>query len=104
MEQFEGVTVVKAANIYFGGQVTSRTVLFPSGEKKTLGIMLPGEYEFGTAEREIMEILSGELGVKLPGSDEWLEVTGGQSFEVPANAKFGLRVATVTDYCCSYLK
>jgi len=104
MTQFEGVTVVKQANIYFDGQVTSRTVLFADGEKKTLGIMLPGEYEFGTADREIMEILSGELEVKLPGSEAWQTISGGQSFEVPANAKFQLRVKTVTDYCCSYLK
>ena len=104
MTQFEGVTVVKAANIYFEGKVTSRTVLFANGEKKTLGIMLPGEYEFGTSDAELMEILSGELQVKLPGSDAWLTIVGGQSFEVPANARFGLQVKTVTDYCCSYLK
>jgi len=104
MTQFEGVTVVKAANIYFDGKVTSRTVLFADGEKKTLGIMLPGDYEFGTADKEIMEILSGELDVKLPGNEEWQAITGGQSFEVPANAKFQLKVKTVTDYCCSYLK
>jgi len=104
MTQFEGVTVVKQANIYFDGQVTSRTVLLADGEKKTLGIMLPGDYEFGTADREVMEILSGELQVKLPGSETWQAITGGQSFEVPANAKFQLQVKTVTDYCCSYLK
>ena len=104
MSQFESVTVVKEANIYFDGKVTSRTVLFADGEKKTLGIMLPGDYEFGTADREIMEILAGELDVKLPGSDAWQTIIGGQSFEVPANAKFQLQVKTVTDYCCSYLK
>ena len=51
-EVFENVTVVKKANVYFGGTVTSRTVLFANGEKKTLGIMMPGEYEFGTAYAE----------------------------------------------------
>lgn len=104
MSQFENVTAVKQANIYFDGKVTSRNVLFADGEKKTLGIMLPGEYEFSTADREIMEILSGELEVKLPDSDVWQTVSGGQSFEVPANAKFQLQVKTVTDYCCSYLR
>ena len=104
MSQFEGVTVVREANIYFSGQVTSRTVLFADGTKKTLGIMLPGEYEFGTAAGEIMEILSGELTVKLPGSDDFVAFSGGQSFEVPADAKFQLRVTAVTDYCCSYLE
>jgi len=104
MDQFDNVTVVKKANIYFNGQVTSRTVLFADGTKKTLGIMLPGDYEFGTADAEVMEILAGNLEVKLPGSDAWQTITGGQSFDVPANAKFQLRVKDVTDYCCSYIK
>jgi hypothetical protein len=102
MDQFEKVTIVKKANIYFGGKVTSRTVLFENGEKKTLGIMLPGEYEFDTSKKEIMEIIAGSLEVKLPGSNEWQTITSGQSFEVPANAIFNLLVKETTDYCCSY--
>ncbi len=104
MSEFKNVTVVLKANVYRDGKVTSRTVLFPDGSKKTLGIMLPGEYTFGTQEREIMEILSGELEVLLPGKDTWKTVRGGEAFEVPANASFSLNVATLTDYCCSYLK
>lgn len=103
MSKFENVTVVKAANVYFDGKVTSRTVEFPGGEKKTLGIMLPGEYEFSTAKKEIMEILAGTVEVQLPGSQAWQTITGGESFEVEANASFGIRVISVTDYCCSYL-
>ena len=103
MAQFENVTVVKAANIYFDGKVTSRTVLFADGTKKTLGVMLPDDYELGTAEKEIMEILAGDMDVCLPG-ESWKTITGGQSFEVPANAKFQLKVKTPVDYCCSYIK
>ena len=103
MSTFEQVTVVKQANVYFDGKVTSRTVLFADGTKKTLGIMLPGEYEFGTDVKEIMEILAGDLTVLLPGSDEWLHISGSGEFTVPANAKFKLDVRTVTDYCCSYI-
>ncbi|HEY3379462.1 MAG TPA: pyrimidine/purine nucleoside phosphorylase [Armatimonadota bacterium] len=104
MEQFDNVSVVKRANIYFDGKVTSRTVIFPDGEKKTLGIMLPGEYEFGTAERENMEILAGVLDILLPGQTEWQTVRGGEAFDVPAHSSFKLQVREVTDYCCSYLK
>lgn len=103
MSTFENVTVVKAANIYFNGDVTSRAVLFADGSKKTLGIMMPGEYEFGTEEKELMEILAGELEVKLPEAESWTTIKGGESFEVPANAKFQLKIHRITDYCCSYI-
>ena len=59
MEKFENVTVLTKGNIYFDGKVQSRTVLFPDGGKKTLGVILPGDYEFGTADREVMEMTAG---------------------------------------------
>lgn len=101
MSQFENVSILRAANIYFDGNVTSRAVIFADGSKKTLGIMLPGEYEFGTEQQELMEITAGDLDVKLPGQ-EWQSIKGGESFEVPANAKFQLVIKSTTDYCCSY--
>lgn len=104
MSEFKNVTVIKAANIYYDGAVTSRTVIFEDGEKKTLGIMMPGNYEFGTAEKEIMEILAGKLKVQLPGNAEWIEIEGTYTFEVPADSKFRLVIEEVTDYCCSYVK
>lgn len=102
MSQFEQVTVIKEANIYYEGKVTSRTVLLPDGSKVTLGIMMPGSYEFGTDQHETMEILSGQLSVQLPGTEEWLHIDGQSTFEVPANTRFKLEIKTVTDYCCSY--
>jgi purine/pyrimidine-nucleoside phosphorylase len=104
MENFENVTVVKKANIYFNGNVTSRTVLFADGSRKTLGIILPGEYEFGTGDRERMEILAGSLKALLPGSAGWRSIGPGQSFDIPANSKFKVAAAEVCDYCCSYFK
>jgi len=104
MSEFKNVTVFKKANVYFDGKVTSRTVLFSDGSKKTLGIMMPGEYEFGSAEKEVMEILAGDLEVLLPGASAWKPVKAGESFEVPPQSKFSLKVKTVTDYCCSYIK
>ena len=104
MSQFDNVSVVKKANIYFDGKVTSRTVIFSDGSEKTLGVMMPGEYEFNTAEKENMEIMAGELEVLLPGKDGWQEIKGGESFDVPANSKFSLKIKTLTDYCCSFIK
>jgi purine/pyrimidine-nucleoside phosphorylase len=103
MSEFKNVTAVKEANIYFDGKVTSRTIIFPDGSKKTLGIMLPGEYEFGTASREIMEILAGDLEILLPEAKEWKRIKAGDSFEVPAQSKFRLNIRSITDYCCSYI-
>lgn len=104
MSEFKCVTIVKKANVYFDGKVTSRTILFEDGTKKTLGVMLPGEYEFGTGDAEVMEIMSGDLDVLLPGQDRWRTIAGGESFEVPANSKFSLKVRSISDYCCSFIK
>ncbi len=104
MSEFKNVTIVKKANVYFDGKVTSRSILFADGSKKTLGVMLPGEYEFGTGDKEIMEILGGELDVRLPQASGWKTFKGGDSFEVPANSKFSLKIKTLTDYCCSFIK
>jgi purine/pyrimidine-nucleoside phosphorylase len=103
VSEFNNVTVVKEANVYFDGKVTSRTVIFPDGTRKTLGIMMPGEYSFNTGSAELMEILAGALTVLLPGSTDWVDVNGGEAFEVPENASFKLKVTAITDYCCSYL-
>ncbi len=103
MFQFENVTIVKKASVYFDGKVTSRTVVFADGTKKTLGIMMPGEYEFGTDQAENMEMLSGDVEVLLPGETEWKAIPNGSSFNVPANAKFGIKVNNIADYCCSYI-
>ena len=104
MSEFNNVTIVKKANVYFDGKVTSRTVVFADGSQKTLGVMLPGEYEFNTADKEIMEIMAGELEVLLPGAAGWKTIHGGESFEVPAHSKFSLKIRSLTDYCCSFLK
>jgi len=103
MSKIENATVVKKANIYYDGKVTSRTVELSDGSVQSLGIMLPGEYTFGTNEAEIMEIMSGELDVKLPGQ-EWKTLQTPETFNVPANSSFDLKIKTVTDYCCSYIK
>jgi hypothetical protein len=103
MSEIKNVTVKKEANIYYDGKVTSRTITMQNGDTQSLGIMLPGEYTFGTNEAEIMEIMSGELDIKLPGED-WKTLNTPETFNVPANSSFDLKIKTVTDYCCSYIK
>lgn len=102
MSDFENVTVAREANVYFDGKVTSRTIHTADGMRKTLGVMLPGDYEFGAEAAEEMDISSGDLDVLLPDSDGWQRITGPEVFHVPANASFKLKVHSITNYCCSY--
>ncbi|MBI3803717.1 MAG: pyrimidine/purine nucleoside phosphorylase [Nitrospirae bacterium] len=104
MSEFKNITVKKAANIFFDGKVTSRTVFFPDGSRKTLGIMQPGEFEFKIGDSEIMEILSGNLEVLLEGEKGWKPIKGGEQFTVAAHTTFKLKVYSLTDYCCSFIK
>ena len=104
MSEFNNVSIVKKANVYFDGKVSSRTVRFADGSLKTLGFMFPGEYTFNTADKELMEIIDGDLDVLLPGAEQWQTVTAGESFDVPANTAFTVRIKTGTDYCCSFIK
>lgn len=99
---FNNVIVDLLTNVYFDGQVTSRNITLSDGTKKTLGLMLPGEYEFATEVNELMEINSGQLEVMLPDSSEWQTISAGMSFKVAGAASFKVKVHSITDYCCSY--
>ncbi|NLX86728.1 MAG: pyrimidine/purine nucleoside phosphorylase [Clostridiales bacterium] len=100
--EFKNARIVKKANIYFDGKVTSRTIYTEEGERKTLGIFLPGEYEFNTGSEELMEVLGGEMKVMRKGETEYTLYKEGDSFVVPANSSFKLIIEQVADYCCSY--
>jgi len=88
-------------NEYFDGTVKSIAFTGQEGPA-TLGVMAPGEYEFGTAKREIMHVVSGALTAKLPGSDRWETFESGSQFHVPADSKFQLKVTVDTAYLCEY--
>lgn len=102
--EFGNANIIKKANQYFDGQVTSRTVIEADGSKKTLGIMMPGTYTFGTDDAEHMEILAGHVEVEFPDDSNKETIKGGEYFEVPANSSFDIKVIEVTDYCCTYIK
>ena len=65
MTQFDNVSVVKKANLYFDGKCVSHTVLFPDGTKKTCGVIFPSKLTFNTGAPEDMEINGGVCKVKL---------------------------------------
>tara|TARA_B100000212_G_scaffold31439_1_gene20557 strand:- start:1048 stop:1365 length:318 start_codon:yes stop_codon:yes gene_type:complete len=104
MDNFKNVEVDKLANIYFEGKVISRNIFLRDGSKKTLGIMLVGEYEFNTVSREQMEIISGKLKLKLKDDNEWKLITNGMVFDIPKNSSFKLEVLEIVNYICSYFE
>ncbi|MCC6415416.1 MAG: pyrimidine/purine nucleoside phosphorylase [Opitutaceae bacterium] len=102
--EFSGVTVHTKANVYFNGRVLSHTVLMPGGAKKTLGIIQPGSYHFGTGAPERMEIIAGTGRVTIDGEKETKAHVTGATFEVPGNSGFTIDVdGGLCEYICSFL-
>lgn len=100
---FANVEVVAKANIYFEGKVVSHTVLFADGSKKTLGIIYPGSFHFGTAAAERMQIVAGQVRARLDGDNEWKSYGAGSEFRVAANSGFDIAVENGTaEYICSF--
>lgn len=88
-------------NEYFDGKVKS--IAFQAGsDSATVGVMAPGEYEFGTSQQETMQVVSGKLVIQLPGESEWQSFGPGEQFIVEANQKFGVKVEEETSYLCIY--
>ena len=104
MDNFKNVDVAKLANIYFEGKVVSRNIYLKDGSKKTLGIMLVGEYEFNTVTRELIEIISGKVKIKLEDDNEWKLFTSGMEISIPKNSSFKLEVLELVNYTCSYFE
>jgi uncharacterized protein YaiE (UPF0345 family) len=103
--QFPNVTAHAKANVYFDGKVVSHTILFADGSKKTLGLIYPGTYHFGTDAAERMEISDGACTVTLDGSTEANAYAAGTHFDVPAKSGFSISVASgIAQYVCSFLK
>jgi uncharacterized protein YaiE (UPF0345 family) len=104
MPTFPNVTVEAKANIYFDGNVISHTVHFADGTKKTLGLIYPGKFHFGTAAPERMEIIAGSCEIILDGTTEALTVEAGSAFDVAGNSGFTIKVIDgICEYICSFL-
>lgn len=101
--QFDQVSVVKKANIYFDGKCVSHTVLLADGSKKTIGVIFPSSLVFNTAAAEIMELNAGKCRIRVKGSDSWDSYEGGQQFSVPANSSFEIETLETLDYVCHFV-
>lgn len=102
MSQFDNVSVVKKANVYFDGKCISHTVLLANGSKKSVGVILPSTLTFNTGSPEIMEINGGRCRVRLAGEPAWTSYGAGESFSVPANSAFDIETVETVDYVCHY--
>lgn len=102
--QFNHVTAIAKANVYFDGKVVSHSLLFPDQSKKTLGLIYPGKFHFGTDLAEHMQIVAGECSVKLDGESEVKTYPAGTHFDVPAKSGFHIEVTSgICEYVCSFL-
>lgn len=105
MTSFSNVTVDSKANVYFDGRVVSHTVHFNDGSRKTLGLIYPGKFHFGTAAPERMEIIAGECEVVLDGTDKTLNIEAGSAFDVAGNSGFTITVKDgICEYICSFIQ
>ena len=100
--QFDGVSVLKQANVYFDGKCVSHTVQFADGSKKSVGVILPASLTFNTGVPEIMEGVAGSCRVRLKGENEWKTYGAGESFSVPANSSFDIEVSEPYHYVCHF--
>ncbi len=102
MSQFDNVSVVKKANVYFDGKCISHTVLFADGSRKTIGVIFPSSLTFNTGAPERMELNAGKCRIRLKGESAWREYGAGQSFSVPGNSSFDIETLEMLDYICHF--
>lgn len=102
--EFSGVTAIAKANVYFDGKVVSHALVFQDGSRKTLGLIFPGTFHFGTGQPELMQIVAGQCRVKVDGGSDWTTYGEGDSFTIAGNSGFEISVDEgICQYICSFL-
>lgn len=100
--RIDGVAVTTQANVYFDGKCVSHSLVRPDGTKLSVGVVLPATLTFNTGAPEIMECVGGGCEYRLAGTDTWLKAGPGDSFKVPGNSSFDIRVDEAFHYICHY--
>ena len=96
------VSVNPQANVYFDGKCVSHSITLADGSKKSVGVILPATLTFNTGAPEIMECVAGSCEYKLDGANAWVKSSAGESFNVPGNSKFEIRVTEAYHYICHF--
>lgn len=102
MSQFDNVSVIKKANVYFDGKCVSHTVILAGGVRKSVGVILPSTLTFNTDAPERMEIIAGSCRYKLAGATDWKTVKAGESFDVPGKSSFQIEQNEPLHYVCHF--
>ena len=102
MSQFDNVSVIKAANVYFDGKCVSHTVVLADGTRKTVGVILPSSLTFNTGAPEVMEGVGGSCRVRLKGETDWKAYSAGETFNVPGNSSFEIACDEPYHYVCHF--
>ena len=102
MSQFDNVSVVKKANVYFDGKCVSHSVVMADGVKKTVGVILPASLTFNTGAPEVMEGVGGSCRVRLKGETDWKAYSASESFNVPGNSSFEIACDEPYHYVCHF--
>lgn len=102
--QFDHVSVVKKANIYFDGKCISHNVIFPDHSRKTIGVIMPASVTFATDSPEIMEIVQGKCRARVSEEGAWTQYEGGQRFHVPGNSRFDIEALEPVHYVCHFVR
>jgi uncharacterized protein YaiE (UPF0345 family) len=100
--QISGVTVATQANVYFDGKCVSHSLTLADGTKKSVGVVLPATLTFNTGAPEIMECVAGGCEYLLAGSTTWQKSNPGDTFNVPGNSSFQIRVSEAYHYICHF--
>ncbi len=86
---------------YHGDRVQSLT--YDDGKMNfSVGILAPGEYEFGAIKKEITTVNLGKITVWTEDTNEWKTYGKGETFEVNTHKNFKLKVDEVSAYICFY--
>lgn len=102
MDPIRDVSILPQANIYFDGKCISHTIETASGERKSVGVILPATLTFSTGAPELMEIAAGRCQVRLEGEKDWREYIAGESFAVAADSGFDIEVSETLHYVCHF--
>ena len=101
-EKFDGVAVATRANVYFDGKCVSHSITLADGTKKSVGVILPASLTFNTGAPEIMECVAGSCEYQLAGTEAWVRSGPGDSFSIPGNSSFDIKVAEAYHYICHF--